>query len=293
MRLGPRMFLATTALAGAVALAGPASAGIISIATSATRVGTHAGNLVVNGSFETGNDGTNQNWTGPGPHTAGSPGGPGVAIPGWTASYDSGAYGWWGSLGFAGAPCVDGVACLYFGNWHSTVSPARTFHADGTVSFASPPTFTNDSASNAAPVVLSQVLSGLTIGDEYLLDFWTSGEGNDLVPPHDDFPLPGVFGLNIGATDSAYLTVPAMGSEFLAATSIRYIVYFSADATSETLSFTNWGHVYTFNPLSVVANTELVLDDVIVNHVPEPATVTLFGFGILGLGAIRRRKAAK
>ncbi len=276
-----KKFALKTALVGAALLvSGTAQAGIVSISTGSTATGDRTTNLVTNGSFETGSTGGSQNWTGPGPHSGGSPGGPGVTIPGWTASYDTGAYGWWGPLNFGAAPCADGTNCLYFGNWFTTPSSAPTFNADGTVSFATAPTFTNSSSTNAAPVVLSQTLTGLTVGDTYLLDFWTTGEDNI-----GGFNNPGIFGLDIGS-DSVFLTVPSLNSLFPSGT-LRYFVTFTADSSSVALSFTNWGHV------SGDA-TELMLDDVIVNGrsepIPEPASFALLGLGMLALAGSRRRQ---
>ena len=263
-----------------VMTSGTVNATIISIGTGTAVMGNHGSNLVTNGSFENRLPGdpavpTNLSWSGVDGFHIGNPNQVVYTIPDWSETSDSGAYGVWGS---SFGPCADGVACLYFGNWYTTPSTPPTFHGDGTVTFAPPPTFTNKSSKNQTPTTLSQTLI-LTIGDTYLLDFYTTGEENI-----HGYIKPGVFGLSIGA-DSVFLTVPSSSSLFNAG-SIRYYVEFTATAATETLSFTNWGHI---GDLS----TELVLDDVIVERVPEPATLALVGTGMAGLCAMRRRRPTR
>ncbi len=243
----------------------PAAAGIQSVSYGTLVVANPFANLVTNGGFETGAAG-NQTWTGNGPHTGPTPGGPGVLIPSWNATYPTGAYGWWGPVPFAAAPCFEGTNCVYFGNWLTSASLAPNFGPNGQVTFAGPVTFTNQVAANQGAVTLSQTIA-LTVGNSYLLDFWTSGEGTSMPS--------GVFGLTIGA-QSIFLQA-ITGSR-------RYYVGFTADQASTTITFTNWGHI-TNNGTA----TELVLDDVILNAVPEPATLGLLGLAAIGLSACRRR----
>ena len=89
----------------------------------------------------------------------------------------------------------------------------------------------------------------------------------------------GLFGLTVGA-ELRYLQVPAISNAFGA--SQRYQVTFTADATDVDIAFTNWGHL----PFQ---GTELVLDDVILNVVPEPGTGLLVGLGLAGLARRRER----
>ena len=261
--------------------AGGASAAIVSITTSSTIMGNHSTNLVINGSFETrapGDPGitNNVNWSGVmGQHIVAAQGNGAVySIPAWGQTSSPGAYGIWGTLagtGVAAPPCADGTGCVYFGNYFTGTGSANPaiFHADGTVTYATPPVFTNISGINAAPTTLFQTLTGLIVGDNYLLDFWAAGEDSTF-----RFASAGVFGLDIGS-DSVFLTAPSPAS-LLAASSIRYGITFKANSTTETLRFTNWGHITT-------GSTELVLDDVILNHVPEPNSLALGALAVIFL----------
>ena len=198
-----RVKLSSSLVAMAFALvSGGASSAVITNVTVGVGPGNLGPNLLLNPSFEIGNAGANLRWAGDaGMGTGGTPNGngPSTPIPSWTAGYGPGAYGWWGPLGFAGAPCADGVACVYFGNFFTTPSLAPTFNADGTVSFAGSPTFTNANANNQTPVSLSQTVA-LNAGETYTLDFWVSGESNT-----GGFPNAGVFKLDIGNA-SVFLT---------------------------------------------------------------------------------------
>ncbi len=92
-------------------------------------------------------------------------------------------------------------------------------------------------------VSLQQTVSGLTIGNTYVLEFWAGGE--------ESYSVKGIFALDVGFGDTM-LRCTATG--WAGGIGTRYIVEFNATATSHTIKFTNWGHFG--------ASTELVLDDV-------------------------------
>jgi MYXO-CTERM domain-containing protein len=267
----PKRIIATLGAALALAAAQPATAAILSVGYGTATLANPTANLITNGSFETGAAG-NQNWTGPGPHTGPSPPGSPVTIPSWNAAYPTGAYGWWGPITFAGAPCGEATNCVYFGNWTMSASATPTTLSNGVVLFGGPVTFTNTAPNfaNQGPVTLSQTVS-LTVGETYLLDFWTSGE--------EVGGAPGVFGLTIGSNHIYLEAVEAAR---------RYYVSFSPSTAATTITFSNWGHLVQ----NSVIGTELVLDDVILNATttPEPASALLLPLALAALA--RRRRTA-
>jgi len=260
-------------------VSGGASSAVITNVNVGGGPGNLGPNLLLNPSFEIGAAG-NQRWAGAaGQASGGTPNGngPSVPIPDWNANYGPGAYGWWGPLGFAGAPCSGPPDCVYFGNAFTTPSLAPTFNADGTVTFAGSPTFTNGNPNNQTPVSLSQTVS-LISGDTYTLDFWVSGEANV-----NGFDHAGLFKLDIGNASVFLTDIAAVNPGGITGAATRYFITFTADA-SDAITFTNFGHI--------CGNcTELVLDDAhLVAAVPEPGTLGLAALASLGLAAVRRRR---
>jgi hypothetical protein len=99
-------------------------------------------------------------------------------------------------------------------------------------------------------VSLSQIVNGLTVGDTYGLEFWAGGETNGIA-----FTKPGVFAVDVGF-GNIFLRNPPTARD--SGIGIRYIVVFIADSVSQTIKFTNWGHIGGLNS----KYTELILDDV-------------------------------
>lgn len=264
-------------------LLGPALCGasITSITSGDTVLGSRPSNLILNGSFEA-DEGFAPNhayWA------TGTTLLPTMSLTSWQASGQVGTYAEWGNDGDGRERGSDfiphGREALYFGGGiMGTPSVLPTYHADGTVTFASTPVFTPKPTS--APVTLSQTVSGLSIGQNYLLDFWASSEFAGVAP----FTADGFFGLDITGESQMYFTCP-QGTGALGA-SQRYYVMFKPTASTETITFTNWGHYSGPGGLS----TELVLDDVILNKTettPEPASMAAIGLAAIGL--LRRRRA--
>lgn len=270
-----------------------AFAAILSVQHGDTLIGDRSTNLILNGSFEDRNGPPGDvSWTGSsGSRLVYSPTIQSYAIPHWTATGDAPSYGVWGP--FFGAPPgpADGLYEVYFGNYLTSPSSGYIVNSDGTVSFASPPTFTNFNAGISNPVTLSQTVNNLTVGAEYWLDFYTTGE---LEPFQPLFQVPGIFGLQISGENLLYLSTADAVPNSAFGTSERYQIGFTATASSLTFEWLNWGHVCLNNNINN-CGSELVLDDVILNahmakSLPEPATFFLAGIGFAAVGYMRRRR---
>jgi hypothetical protein len=257
---------------------------------------THAGNLVANGSFETGAPPTGSAvyWA------TGTALTPYSAIPSWTSSGGPPAYAYWGSDPLPAPPQTingsdtlpDGNAGLYFGNGAPAfVSQQPTFHPNGTVTFPSAPNFTINYS--PVPVTLSQTINTpASPAAAYHFSFWVSGEG---AVSGQNFSERGIFGLqvtNVLAGDPVqYLAVPnGSGNGFGTAHLYEFTFVPLVPSQPVKINFINYGHF----DLSAYGmsnfTTELIMDDVIINPTPEPATWTLAVIGLCALlGPARRR----
>ena len=256
---------------------------------------THVGNLVTNGSFETGAPAPGSaNYVYWATGTTNTP----YAVPaGWSSSGWHDNYAKWGAdslslLQLLGSDVLpDGQAGLYFGNYAGAqTSLAPTFQANGTVTFAGTPTMT---APNGAPVRLWQTVpTHLTPAPSYVFSFWVSGEwsGQTLGGIPD-----GIFGLKVTnvlpGDPMQFLAVP--GASILSTLGMSHRFDYSLVPLNPlapiTIEFVNWGH-FDLSPWGGSPfTTELVLDDVIINAVPEPTSLSLLCLG--GLAVVRKRSA--
>lgn len=265
-----------------------------------TLVRTSPTNLVANGSFETGGPSTGNAvsyfWTRP--CNTNKP-------TGWTVSGDVMSYGFWGyfqstdASQYNAVPCDntlqtgggdnmlsaagDGNNLLYFGNYTATAGAvAPAYNATSGEYIPRTGVAAADAAINWAPgagvptvpLILSQSVTGLTVGNYYELEFWVTGEnygGPD-----------GIFDLQIGAKHF-WLTAPGPDNQNGKGNDERYHVVFQADATTEAIAFKNYGHFNVFNNTPAMdswfaaslnsVSGELALDDVIINE----RTITVSG----------------
>lgn len=92
-------------------------------------------------------------------------------------------------------------------------------------------------------VSLQQTVTGLTVGNTYVLEFWAGGEWG--------YTHRGLFAVDVGFGD----TLLRNKSTDVGSVGTRFIIEFKATSPSHTIKFTNWGHISSYS-------TELVLDDV-------------------------------
>lgn len=92
-------------------------------------------------------------------------------------------------------------------------------------------------------VSLQQTVNTLIPGTDYVLEFWSGGEAY--------FTDDGLFAVDAGFGNIILSNVETPEGSI----GTRYLVTFTAAATSHTIKFTNWGHI-------CGSCTELVLDDV-------------------------------
>jgi hypothetical protein len=284
----PTKLLATGA---AVLLMTHASAEASMTLLSGPSTATHVGNLVTNGSFENGAPapGTFQFWA------TGTTLTPFAVPPGWASSGAPGTYAMWGSD--PGSPVrlrqsdvlPDGQNGMYFGNGAPAIaSLPPTFLSNGTVTFAGTPTMTDPMG---APAVLSQsVPTNANLAPAYLFSFWASGEfaGNGQGSPQ------GIFGLkvtNVLPSDPMqYFAVPGGLGSSPASRRFDYMLVPLNPLLPISVEFYNWGHFDLSMYGGPTFTSELVIDDVIVNMVPEPATLGLLCLG--GLLLLKKRSCA-
>ena len=95
-------------------------------------------------------------------------------------------------------------------------------------------------------VSLEQTVSGLVVGNIYVLEFWAGGE-----PQSHGWMDAGVFSVDIGFGKTYLRDKPTCPG----CIGTTYIIEFYATSTSHTIKFTNWGHI-------CIPCTELILDNV-------------------------------
>ncbi len=101
---------------------------------------------------------------------------------------------------------------------------------------------------DAVGLSLEQSVSGLTVGHNYVLEFWAGGE-----PLQGLLPGKGIFAVDLGFGKTYLECKPTDRDQFPVGT--VFLIVFTATSPSHTIKFTNWGHVCT-------DCTELVLDQV-------------------------------
>ncbi len=97
----------------------------------------------------------------------------------------------------------------------------------------------------ATGLSLEQTVTGLIVGNTYVLEFWAGGEN------YGGYPHKGLFAVDVGFGDTLLRCSPTSAG----AIGSVYIIEFIAAYSSQTIKFTNWGHICN-------DCTELILDNV-------------------------------
>ncbi|MGC8625624.1 MAG: PEP-CTERM sorting domain-containing protein [Phycisphaerae bacterium] len=129
---------------------------------------------------------------------------------------------------------------------------------------------------NAQVTTLSQMIGGLTVGQQYKLSFYYNARNYNSVTP--------LMQVSLGSTTftpTGGLNVNPVGGS----NPYNFADYsYTATGTSELLSFSNIN-------TAAGSDTSLLLDDVSLQAVPEPATLGLVAVCAIGLLLLKRRKA--
>jgi hypothetical protein len=218
-----------------------------------------AGNLVTNGGFESVGSNTQSYQV-----LTANP------LPGWTEANQTGI----------DCVVVGGVnnMCGTSYSGPAGYSPA-TFALFPGVSPAAGNFFAGDSAPTYEDAI-SQTITGLVSGKQYSLTFYQAGaqQAGYSGATTDEWKV--TFGAS--TQTSTLMNVPSGGD---AAWNSQAMI-FTATAASEVLTFLAVGTPNSDPPFAL-------LDGISMTQVPEPASVTLMGVGIVGLAGLRRRRARR
>lgn len=152
------------------------------------------------------------------------------------------------------APMVEGANAVYFGNYYCKACSPITNDTSCIINNACtvtgiPTGYPVNTLlyGGTSGVGLEQTVNGLIIGNTYVLEFWAGGEYNGA-----QLTKRGVFAVNVGFGDTLLREKPTQPPIGIGT---RYIIEFNATSSSQTIKFTNWGHICD-------VCTELVIDNV-------------------------------
>lgn len=267
--------------------------------TLSTGLGTtHVGNLVVNGSFEIGAPpGGNANLVRWATGTSLTP----FGVPtGWSSFGSTNTYAAWGSSTVGPATIVgsdvfpDGGAAMYFGNGGPAfVNLPPTFNTNGTVSFPGTPAF--NSFFGPPAELWQSVNTPANPSPSYKMSFWVSGED---ALGSNPFQERGIFGFQITnvlpGDPIQWLAVPnGINNTYGTSHLFEYTFAPINPLLPVDIKFINPGHLDLAAYGLANFTTELVLDDVIINAVPEARTWILIISATLVIGWSRGRRQSR
>jgi hypothetical protein len=149
---------------------------------------------------------------------------------------------------------VQGANAVYFGNYlafpcSSALNDTSCLIKNLCTTQSPPPGYPKSflTFGDTSGISIQQTVPALTIGETYVLEFWTGGEDIGVHPYYD-----GLFAVDLGF-GKTFLRDPTTPQT----TGIgrTYVIQFNATSSSHTIKFTNWGHICD-------SCTELVLDNV-------------------------------
>jgi hypothetical protein len=231
----------------------------------------HAGPSITNGSFE---QVTSNGGTVPGYVNGSGNGTPGSSLNGWTNTDGYSFISNGAANGRLGAG-PNGTISL----WAATASPdgGNFLAVDGDVSR------TTQAKGTLGRGTLSQMITGLSIGDNYAISFYqAAAQQSGFTAATSEQYL-----VTLGGTSklSTLMSLPAGGgANDFSGWSLQTLV-FNATSTSELLSF--------YADATAGSPPFVLLDGISIADVPEPSAIALILAGGLGLLATRRRKAAQ
>jgi hypothetical protein len=146
---------------------------------------------------------------------------------------------------------VEGTQSAYFGNSNCSAcggNDTSCINNTGCIVTGIPIGYPSNTSAYGGDtgVSLQQTVTGLVVGNIYVLEFWAGGEGN--------FVGRGLFAVDVGFGNIMMREKPTPA---IVGIGTRNIIEFIATSSSHTIKFTNWGHIM-YNQ----SCTELVIDDV-------------------------------
>ena len=166
----------------------------------------------------------------------------------------------------------------------STVTPTPTYNANGELTFSSTPVFTPGSS---GPIVLSQTVTLIPTVTNYKMSFWVSAEE---ISTNSGFLSHGILGFRmtnvLPGNPIQWLAAPNGMASYGGSLLYEYLFTPLTGGTVD-IDFISYGR-FQFSPVNNTSPAP-VIDDVIINAVPEPSTISLIAIGMIGVVRTNQR----